>query len=154
MEKDAKTDRFMNPRTWQDVEKWRYVYNLDYKEVITAMEEYWKKESTNLKGARGFQENAFKMCEIIEAYRYKHKKIINGKIKYPSVYKAILATQFKLLKFLPPKKVHGITLQEIDMIDQKHRRLVKEKPKVWEYWLQCRDDALAANKINKKKLKK
>lgn len=32
------------------------------------------------------------------------------------------------------------------MIDQKHRRLVKEKPKVWEYWLQCRDDAAAANK--------
>ena len=145
MQKDAKKDRQLNPRSWSDVEHWRYVYSLDFKEVIKAMEEYWIAESKNMKGARGFQDDAFKICEIIESYRHKRAKLEKGKWVLPSVQEAILQSEYKLKAYSTSKST-GITEQEIDKWDQVHRRLVKNKPKVWEYWLQCRQDAKAANK--------
>ena len=149
MQKDAKKDRQFNPRTWSDVEHWRYVYDLDFKEVIKAMEEYWITESKNMEGSRGFQDSAFKVCEIIESYRHKRAKFKNGKWTYPSVQEAIIKSENKLVAYSATKQ-KGITTQEIDKWDQVHRRLVKNKPKVWEYWLQCRQDAVAANKKFKK----
>jgi hypothetical protein len=148
MQKDAKKDRQFTPRSWSDVEHWRYVYDLDFKEVIKAMEEYWIAESKNMKGARGFQNDSFKICEIIESYRHKHSKFENGKWVYPSVEKAITNSEVKL-KAYSTSKSRGISEQEIDKWDQLHRRLVKNKPRVWEYWLQCRQDAKAANKKSK-----
>lgn len=147
MEKDAKKDRQLNPRTWSDVEHWRYVYGLDFKEVIKAMEEYWISESKNMKGVRGFQNINFKICEIIESYRHKHSKFKNGKWTYPSVEEAITNSEYKL-KVYSNSKSTGITVKEIDKWDQAHRRLVKNKPRVWRYWLDCRQDAIAVNKKN------
>jgi hypothetical protein len=79
---DSKKDTFLNPTKWKHLEVWRKMYDLSFKEVITAMQKYYESSTgdkfdhkvakyTPIKFDK-FEESTFLICKVIEDYKYNH----------------------------------------------------------------------------------
>lgn len=142
---DSKKDTFLNPTKWKHLEIWRNIYDLSFKEVITAMQKYYESVTgdkfdhkvakyTPIKFDK-FDESTFLICKVIEDYKRNHPNA--------STRQAIINCQKKITELMkkrkPPK---GIKRKEdfdknwsIDQIDALHRRLVKKRSKLFDKWI-------------------
>jgi hypothetical protein len=142
---DSKKDTFLNPTKWEHLEVWRKIYDLSFKEVITAMQKYYESATgdkfdhkvakyTPIKFDK-FEESTFLICKVIEDYKYNHPNT--------STRQAISNCQKKITELLKKRKLpKGIKRKEdfdknwsIDQIDALHRRLVKKRSKLFDKWI-------------------
>ena len=142
---DSKKDTFLNPTKWEHLEVWRKMYDLSFKEVITAMQKYYESATgdkfdhkvakyTPIKFDK-FEESTFLICKVIEDYKYNHPNT--------STRQAISNCQKKITELLKKRKLpKGIKRKEdfdknwsIDQIDALHRRLVKKRSKLFDKWI-------------------
>jgi hypothetical protein len=132
LKKDAAADTFTNPTKIEHLEVWRKTYDLTVPEVRDAIINY---HYEGLGGQEKFDPTTFQICKLIEQYRFKNKC---------SVRKAIVECQKEITKLMDKRnnKTKGAAKRTkkkkdwtIDQIDSIHRRLVKNKPKLFQEWL-------------------
>jgi hypothetical protein len=132
LKKDAAADTFSNPTKIEHLEVWRKTYDLTVPEVRDAIINY---HYEGLGGQEKFDPTTFQICKLIEQYRFKNKC---------SVRKAIVECQKEITKLMDKRnnKTKGAAKRTkkkkdwtIDQIDSIHRRLVKNKPKLFQEWL-------------------
>lgn len=132
LQKDAAADTFTNPTKIEHLEVWRKTYGLTVPQVRDAIINY---HYEGLGGQEKFDPTTFQICKLIEQYRIESDC---------SVRQAIVKCQNEITKLMDKRnnKTKGAAKRTkkkqdwtIDQIDSMHRRLVKNKPKLFKEWL-------------------
>ena len=130
-EKDAAADTFTNPTKMEHLNVWRETYGLTVPEVRDAIINYHYEE---FEGKEKFDPTTFQICKLIEQYRIVNKC---------SIRNAIVKCQKEITKLvkLRSNKTKGAAKKtkrkedwSVDAMDSMHRRLVKNKPRVFQEW--------------------
>jgi len=131
--KDAAKDTFTNPTKMEHLDIWRDTYGLTVAEVRDAIINYHYE--IKVSGKKKFDPTTFQICKLIEQYRIANKcSVRNAIIKCQKEITYLTKNRSDKTKGAAKRKKRKEDWS-VDAIDSLHRRLVKNKSKLFQEWM-------------------